>query len=117
MKTRKWLSPILALLFVLAAGCGGGASKSSAATPAIPDTIVIKNFAFSPSHLTVAPGATVTVRNEDVTTHTVTSTDKTFDTGDVSPGASKTFTAPTKPGSYGYICSIHQYMTGTLSVS
>jgi plastocyanin len=83
------------------------------------DTIVIKNFAFSPASLTVAPGAMVTVHNEDSVTHTLTDkADSTlFSTGDVSPGQTKTFKAPDKPGSYPFLCTIHQYMTGTLVVS
>jgi plastocyanin len=67
--------------------------------------------------LTVSPGAKVTVSNQDSATHTLTATgDKAFDTGDVGPGKSVTFTAPTKAGSYSYLCDIHQYMTGTLVV-
>jgi len=38
-------------------------------------------------------------------------------TGDIPAGGSKTFTAPMKAGKYPYICSIHQYMTGMLTVS
>ena len=117
MTTRKWLTPILALLLVFTAACSSSASKTSGSGPATPDTIVIKNFAFSPSNLTVAPGATVTVMNEDSTAHTVTATNQGFDTGNIGAGATKTFTAPSKAGSYGYICNIHQYMTGTLTVS
>ncbi len=71
---------------------------------------------FSPMSLSVSPGATVTVKNEDSATHTVTASDKSFDTGDVAPGGTKTFTAPKKAGSYSYICSIHNYMQGTLTV-
>jgi plastocyanin len=67
--------------------------------------------------LTVAPGATVTVTNQDQATHTVTATKGVFNTGDVLPGQSKTFTAPNAVGSYAYICSIHQYMSGILVVS
>ena len=79
--------------------------------------IVIKNFAYSPSSLTVAPGSTVTVKNEDTATHTVTATSGgAFDTGDIQPGGSETFKAPSTPGSYAYICSIHQFMHGTLVV-
>jgi plastocyanin len=81
--------------------------------------IIIKNFMFAPASLTVAPGAVVTVHNEDSVTHTLT--DKSdpglFSTGDVGPGATKTFKAPDKPGSYPFLCTIHQYMTGTLVVS
>ena len=74
---------------------------------------------FSPSFLTVAPGATVTVHNEDSVTHTLTdkANSTLFSTGDVSPGQTKTFKAPDKPGSYPFFCMIHQYMIGTLVVS
>jgi plastocyanin len=90
---------------------GGGA-------PAAADTIVISNFAFSPATLTVAPGATVTVKNQDSTTHTVTASgNKVFDTGGVNAGATATFKAPTTPGSYPYTCTIHPFMKGTLKVS
>lgn len=97
---------------------GCGSSHRSAASPGAADTIVITNFAFSPSTLSVAPGAEVTVRNTDPATHTVTATGsrKPFDTGDIKVGATVTFTAPAKPGSYPYICQIHQFMHGTLTV-
>lgn len=96
-----------------------GSSNSSPATSSLPakaDVVNIKNFAFTPSTLTVSPGATVIVHNEDVATHTLTSTSGAFNTGDVSPGTSKTFVAPKTPGTYPYICEIHQFMHGTLIV-
>ncbi|HWE56443.1 MAG TPA: cupredoxin domain-containing protein [Acidimicrobiales bacterium] len=113
------LIPILLAVVVLLAACGSSSTKSSSGPTgsAGGNTIVIKNFAFSPQKITVAPGATVTVHNEDGATHTVTGNGGAFDTGNISGGATKTFTAPTKAGSYGYICNIHQYMTGTLAVS
>jgi len=96
-----------------AAGTGSPAAGSAA------DTIVIKNFMFAPMSTTVAPGAVVTVHNEDTVTHTLTdkADPKLFSTGDIAAGQSKTFKAPGQAGSYGYICTIHQYMTGTLIVS
>jgi plastocyanin len=72
---------------------------------------------FSPMSATVAPGATVTVTNKDSVTHTLTATNGKFDTGDIAGGQSKTFTAPSKAGTYHYICNIHQYMMGTIVVS
>ena len=93
-------------------GSTGGASSAAGA-----HTITIKNFAFSPSTVTVAPGDRVTVTNDDQVAHTVTSAKGGFDTGDIAAGQSKTITAPNNPGDYPYICSIHQYMTGTLVVS
>jgi plastocyanin len=67
-------------------------------------------------HDTVAPGATVSVTNMDSATHTLTATGGQFSTGNVTQNQTKTFTAPAKPGTYSYICNIHQYMTGTITV-
>lgn len=102
-------------------GCGSSSHAATAPTssPASAGaTIVIKNFAFVPSTLTVSPGEKVTVRNTDSATHTVTSTaaTKAFDTGNINPGQTVTFTAPNVTGSYAYICQIHQFMHGTLTV-
>ncbi|WP_244179096.1 cupredoxin domain-containing protein [Streptomyces rubellomurinus] len=79
--------------------------------------IVIKNFMFNPATTAVHPGDTITVVNDDTTAHTLTASDKSFDTGTIAPGKSATLTAPAKPGSYPYICTIHQFMHGTLTVS
>lgn len=86
---------------------GGGASGSV--------EVDIKNFAFTPQTVKVKAGGTVKWVNKDNTTHTAT--DKgVFDTGDLSSGASMTVTFA-KPGTYKYICSIHNYMTGTVVVT
>ena len=114
MSTLRRLLIVFPLLGLVFSGCG---SSHHAAATAPADTIVIKNFAFSPGTVTVAPGATVTVRNEDQATHTVTATGHAFDTGNIPGGHTATFKAPSKPGHYPYICQIHQYMTGTLDVS
>jgi plastocyanin len=71
---------------------------------------------FSPMSASVAPGATVKVTNKDSVTHTLTATNGEFDTGNIGPGQTKTFTAPSKAGTYSYICNIHQYMKGTIVV-
>ena len=96
---------------------GASGAASSAAAAVTGSQIVIDNFKFAPAALTVSPGQKVTVVNKDSTTHTLTATTgKAFDTGDIASGASATFTAPAKAGTYPYICSIHQFMTGTLTV-
>jgi plastocyanin len=71
---------------------------------------------FSPMRITVKEGASVTVTNKDSVTHTLTSTNGAFNTHDIPGSGTVTFTAPTKPGTYPYICSIHQYMTGAIVV-
>jgi plastocyanin len=110
------------LALTLAACSSGGAPGASSATtaakaPATGDSITIKNFAFSPATLTVSPGATVSVTNKDSVTHTLTSDTGAFNSGDVAPGSTEHFAAPTTPGTYHYRCNIHQFMTATLRVS
>jgi plastocyanin len=92
-------------------------SAGSSATPGI--TIVIKNFVFVPAHATVAPGEVVKVVNDDPVAHTLTRTSGpgNFDTGEIPGGGSATFVAPRAPGTYGYRCTIHTFMVGTLTVS
>jgi plastocyanin len=85
---------------------GGGSGSSGTA-------ISIKNFQYSPDPITVKVGAKVTVTNDDGTLHTLTANDGQFDTGDLDGGASGTITI-TEPGTYGYFCDIHNYMTGTI---
>ena len=124
---HRWLRPTAAALVlgltVTLAACSSGPSTASTPTtagggsPAATNTIAIANFAFAPARLTVAPGSTVTVVNHDQVAHTVTATGGAFRTGNISPGASVTFMAPNHAGTFPYICSIHQYMSGTLTVS
>lgn len=132
---RRHLIAACALLALTGCSSSGGGSGSSTSAPASKSAgattsasspaagggasqIVIKDFKFVPASLTVAPGATVTVKNEDSTAHTVTATsNKAFDTGDIAPGRTATFAAPKTAGKYDYICTIHQFMKGSLTVS
>ncbi|WP_239069563.1 MULTISPECIES: cupredoxin domain-containing protein [unclassified Streptomyces] len=119
-------SAICALLAVTGCSSSSSGGSSSTTTPTSPPAgtasgaaarIVIKDFLFNPASLTVAPGTVVTVLNEDKTPHTATATDsKAFDTGTIAGGKSATFKAPATAGNYSYICNIHQYMKGTLTV-
>jgi plastocyanin len=124
-----WVPGLILVMALTACGSSSSSTPASASATATgssagqktvtSDTIVIKNFMFSPASITVSPGAVVTVKNEDSVAHTVTekADSKLFNTGPVSPGQTKTFKAPDKPGSYPFLCTIHQYMTGTLVVS
>ena len=121
---------VIGLLLLALAGCSSSSSTKAAVVPSSSGTtssassatgaalITIQNFAFHPASITVTPGEKVTVTNKDSTAHTVTATaGSAFNTNDVNPGATTTFTAPAKAGSYPYICTIHQFMHGTLVVS
>jgi plastocyanin len=79
------------------------------------NTVEIKDFAFGPATLTVKVGDTVTWKNSDVTGHSATADDDTFDTGVLSQGETGSFTF-TKAGTFAYHCTPHPNMKGTIVV-
>ena len=83
-----------------------------------PATIVIKDLSFIPASCKVKAGTTLTFKNEDGFPHTATalsSAPVSFDTGDLTGGASKDITFSTV-GSMDYRCEIHPAMTGLIVV-
>ena len=78
-------------------------------------SVSIANFAFDPATVTVNVGDSVTWTNQDGTAHTATAGDGSFDTGIIAGGGSATVTFETA-GTFAYVCSIHQQMTGTVVV-
>ncbi|HVU73045.1 MAG TPA: cupredoxin domain-containing protein [Mycobacteriales bacterium] len=113
---RVGATALVSAALIAACGSSSKPSTSGSGSTSSSDTITIKNFNYNP--LTVKAGATVTVVNSDQAPHTVTDSGagKAFDTGTLQSGATTTFTAPTTPGTYDYICTIHSYMHGTLKV-
>jgi plastocyanin len=118
---------------LLLAGCGSSSSSatSPAATSSAPSTrqssassstpsaagaqITITSFTFK-TPPTVKPGQKLTVTNSDSVEHTVTSDDgKSFDVT-VAANGTATVTAPTKPGTYPFHCTVHPQMHGSLVV-
>jgi plastocyanin len=115
-----------AVALALALLSGGGVSVQATQTPptSAPSgavTIVITNFVFIPAHVTVTPGERILIHNNDSVAHTLTATSGTtpaanFNTGDIQPGQTKSIVAPTTSGTYQYLCSIHNFMTGEITV-
>jgi hypothetical protein len=105
MRPLRLLAAVL-----LAIGLVTGCSRSSDGP-----VITIKESTFT-GDLTVAPGVTVTVRNEDTVAHTLTAADETFSTGTIDPGKSGTFVAPSGIGAHAIGCRQHPRMVGTLTV-
>jgi len=58
---------------------------------------------------------TVTWVNNDSAPHTVTADDGSFDSGNIAPAGTFTFTF-TRPGTYEYYCAYHNWMLGTVIV-
>ena len=97
------------------APAGVGVSPSPAGQLSVKADVTLSNFAFSPATITIPVGATVIWTNKDSTTHTITSDDSFFDSGNLSPGKTFSFTFR-QTGTYPYRCSIHPSMTGKVVV-
>lgn len=100
---------------------------SSLNVPAVPSdtsastttdsSVQIKNFAFTPAHLIIKKGTTVTWTNADTAPHTVTSdSGKLLDSPTLKTGESFSFTF-TAAGSFSYHCAVHPMMKGKITVT
>ena len=87
---------------------GGGAAVGGTA-------VAIKDFAFAPDPIVIKAGGSVTWTNGDKFAHAIQSANGKFNSPKLDNA--KSFTATfTTPGSYPYICGIHNSMTGTVTV-
>jgi plastocyanin len=109
-------------------GCrGGGGSGDSTPQIATSDQIVKiqsgatgrGNAAFGTNPLVVAKGTRVTWDNQDAAPHTVTSSDKSWDSGKLNGGEGVYSHVFNTPGDYNYISTIDgaQSMSGTVRVT
>ncbi len=72
---------------------------------------------FSPDNINLVLGVnnTVTWTNDDRSPHTASSMSGAFNSGNLNPGMSYTFTF-TAPGTYAYSCAYHGWMHGSVVV-
>ena len=105
MKAARLAGVAVAALLVLA--------PSGAGAPA--PEVSIEFAAYRPSQLDVLPGETVNWTNVSQRTHTVTSDDGLFDSGDVPGGSHFTFQFK-DVGIYRYHCTIHPSIVGEVDV-
>jgi plastocyanin len=120
------VAAVLALGACGGGGGGGGTKTGEAKPPPSGDpsaplsgqaAVDVVNFAFAPQKVFVKPGTTVTWTNKDTTIHDIKDTSplNTPQSKDLNKGDTFTITY-NQPGTYSYICGIHQYMTGTVEV-
>jgi plastocyanin len=71
---------------------------------------------YDPIAIEVNSGTTVTWTNDDFVAHTVTDIEDSFDSGFIQAGStwSNTFE---KSGEWDYLCTLHPWMKGTVSVN
>ena len=111
----------LAGAIAITAACGSAAAPAApAATKAAAGVAIdVQGFKF-PANTDVAKGTTVTWTNKDGSGHTVTSgkpptKDGKFD-GPISGGGGTFSFTFADTGTFSYFCSIHNTMTGTITV-
>jgi len=85
-------------------GTGGGADLTAV------------NTAFDPTDLEVASGDSIIVQNDDGFDHTFTVEDTDIDEA-LAGGSTVDVTIDLDSGEYGFVCTIHSSMTGTLTVT
>jgi len=118
MTRHRWLSRlIVCTVIVVASGaCGNDDKKSDGAVSGEP-AVQIVNFQFNPPALTVKAGTKVTWTNKDSATHSIKDTSQLATPVSPDLGMDSTFSITYgQPGSYSYICGIHQYMSGSVQV-
>lgn len=94
----------------------GSASTSAGGPPATSATVDIRSFTFMPAEITVAAGATVTWTNFDRFAHTVKAEDTQFRESPDMAENDRFEIKFTRPGTYTYICGLHNSMRGTVTV-
>jgi len=82
------------------------APVSSAFAQGADATVDMKNLAFAPLEVHIAPGQTVMWTNSDPLQHSVTADDASFDSGLLDPGGTFSQEFDT-PGAYQYYCVPH----------
>src|SRR5205823_5698253 len=108
---------LLALLVVLPASGHAASARPGVVCQAGDTMITIADFSFTPSEVTVPVGTTVCWTNNGPSTHTATSDDlSTFNSGPLATGESFEFTFTVDNVAYGYHCTFHPQMMGTITV-
>lgn len=122
MKTTKrgWAPALLVALLsaMVISACGYGSSGGGGGVTTVTGSageVQMKNRAFSPADISVAPGTTITWKNNDSTAHTVTASGGAFDSGRLESGQEFGFTF-SEPGTYEYACTIHPSMKAEVTV-
>jgi plastocyanin len=110
----KRYRPLAAAAGVMLLGLSGFRGPSMAQT-ADSTRIVVRNFMFQPTSVTVKAGSTVTWTNMDEEPHTVVSSSGLFRSSALDTKDSFSFRFD-KAGTYSFVCSIHPQMVGTIIV-
>lgn len=113
MNSQRFLMVLGTLSLAMCGWLAAGVAATAA--PADRAQILVKDFMFAPTALTVKAGSTVTWANKDDEPHTVVSDTGMFRSSALDTNESFSFKFD-KPGTYHFVCSIHPQMVGTIVV-
>ncbi|MDG3014834.1 plastocyanin/azurin family copper-binding protein [Speluncibacter jeojiensis] len=120
MRNTLGMITVGAALLLGGTACGSTheAQAPSVPTELPPNTVLVRDMQFTPAHLTVKAGQTVTWKFDDQgIPHDVTGTGQAAGILKSSTIANGTFSYVFKdPGTYDYMCSLHPQMTASVTV-
>jgi plastocyanin len=114
----RWPAVLLTAVALAATVSACGATRATSRTAPAQAAVVIQDFAFHPSVVTVKQGGSVSWENRDTAHHTSTSdagSGLTWDTGILRPGRRYRLTFD-RTGSFPYHCDLHPFMHGVVHV-
>ncbi|MBA2862012.1 cupredoxin family copper-binding protein [Methanococcus maripaludis] len=114
---HKYIAAISIIFTIIFAGCQMESPVDTSTNFEAQNeaTVLIEDFSYKPSSITVRVGATVIWIQKDSVRHSVTSNEGVFDSGLLSKGISWNYTF-NEAGTYDYYCIPHPYMKGTVEV-
>ena len=128
MWTRTSCVGMALAIAVTAAACGGDGGGGSPTSPSpsggggtsasvtVNITTTAGSQSFDPNPAAMATAGTVAWRNADGAVHRIVANDGSFDTGDISPGATSRAVTVANAGA-NYHCSIHPAMVGAIGAA
>ncbi len=108
---KRLMLTVIVIFSLMLAGCSKDKSLERVNDGNL--TVTMKGSVFTPENGTVMQGGTVTWINDDSISHSVTSHDGSFNSGEMAPGAkfSHTFI---EPGNNNYVCLHHAGINSVL---
>lgn len=115
---------VLAFVTLVGAACGGGGDAGNGGNGGnggdggggtTTDSVTMVDNAFEPSDPVVSTGSALNLVNEGEAAHTFTLEDGSIDE-QLAAGEEASVDISLDPGGYGFTCSFHPEMTGTLTV-
>ena len=114
---KKTIIPLISGIMLLFFACSKSSyndSNGGGGTPS-DNPIYMRGSVYSAPNITLFAGSKITWINDDNMVHTVTANDASFNSGDINPGSSFSYTFNTI-GTYHYHCVHHIGMTAVVTI-